>query len=136
MTYGIRPRSFAFAFWRAIALAFIAVVALGIIAQHVSTGWRMFVLARGLRSVWAATASIIAGIAAGLALDALAPARRGRVSAGGLLAGVVKIAIVLITAIGTLGYFMPDWTPLSTGLAALVLIFWSLAAALMLMLRG
>src|SRR5579875_1011341 len=129
MAYGIRPRSFAFALWRAIALALIAVVALGIITQHVSTGWRMFVIARGLRSVWAATAAIVAGIAAGLALDALVPARRVRVSAGGFLAGVVKIAIVLITAIGTLGYFMPDWTPLSTGLAAVVLIFWSLAAA-------
>jgi len=129
MAYGIQPRSFAIAFWRALALALVAIIALGITVEHVSTGWRMFVLARGLRSVWAASAAMIAGIGAGLALDALAPARGGGISALGLLVGALKLAIVLITVIGTLGYFMPDWTPLSTGLAGLVLILWMIAGA-------
>ena len=129
MAFGIRPRNFRAAFWCALVMALIAVVALGITEDHVSTGWRMFVLARGLRSVWAATAAIAVGIGAWLVLDALVSARRGRVAPLKVAAGALKIAIVLVSVIGTLGYFMPDWTPLSTGLAALVLILWIVAGA-------
>ena len=127
MAYGIRPRTFAIAFWRAIASSILILLVLAILNQRLSTGWRMFVLDRALKAVWAATIAIIIGIGVGLMLDAAVPRRRGRLSKRRTMFATLKSIIVLITALGTLGYFMPDWTPLSAAFAALVLSVWLLA---------
>jgi hypothetical protein len=124
MAYGIRPRSFAIAFWRALAGAIVVLLVLAILNQRLSTGWRLYVLARALRAVWAATLAMIVGIGAGLLLDAAVPARRGRFSKRRMLFAALRSIIVLVTALGTLGYFMPDWTPLAALFAALTLSIW------------
>lgn len=135
MAHGIRPRSFAIAFWQALAAAIVVLLVLAILNQRLSTGWRLYVLARALRAVWAATIAMIAATVAGLLLDAMRRARGG----GGfriqrILFAALKSLIVLITALGTLGYFMPDWTPLSAVFAALTLSIWLLAGAIALTL--
>ncbi len=127
MAYGIRPRSFAIAFWRALASAIVVLLVLAILNQRLSTGWRLYVLARALRAVWAATIAMIVGIGAGLLLDATIRARRGGFSIRRMLFAALKSIIVLVTTLGTLGYFMPDWTPLSALFAALTLSIWLVA---------
>jgi len=42
----------------------------------------------------------------------------------------------MTTVLGTLGYFMPDWTPLSAGFAILVLMLWVIAGAAAATVRG
>lgn len=135
MAHGIRPRSFAIAFWLALAAAIVVLLLLAILNQRLSTGWRLYVLARALRAVWAATIAMIAGSAAGLLLDAMIRARRGgSFPIQRIVFTALKSLIVLITALGTLGYFMPDWTPLSAVFAALTLSIWLLAGAIALTL--
>jgi hypothetical protein len=134
MAYGIRPRSFASALWRALAGAIVVLLVLAILNQRLSTGWRLYVVARALRAVWAATIAMIVGTGAGLLLDAMIRARRGGFSIQRMLFAALKSLIVLVTALGTLGYFMPDWTPLSAVFAALTLSIWLLAGAIALTL--
>ena len=135
MPYGIGTRRFAMAFWRALLSAVAIVAALAVLEQHLSTGWRMFVLERALKAAWAATAAIFAGVGAGLVLDALA-ARRAAVTARRHFFAALKWLTVMTTVLGTLGYFMPDWTPLSAGFAILVLMLWVIAGAAAATVRG
>ncbi len=130
MAYGIKPRSFASAFWRALVSAIVILLVLAILNQRLSTGWRMFVLDRALKALWAATIAMMVGIGTGLMLDAGIAARRGRLSKRRILFATLKSIIALITALGTLGYFMPDWTPLSAVFAALTLSIWLVAGAI------
>jgi len=123
MAHGIGTRRFALAFWRALIGAIAMVVALAILERHLSTGWRMFVLERVLKAFWAATAAIFAGVGAGLVLDALNP-RRPAIATRRHFFAALKWLIVMATALGTLGYFMPDWTPLSVEFAILILMLW------------
>lgn len=134
MAHGIRPRSFAIAFWLALAGAIVVLLVLAILNQRLSTGWRLYVLVRALRAVWAATIAMIVGTSAGLLLDAMIRARRGGFPIQRMLFAALKSLIVLVTALGTLGYFMPDWTPLSAVFAALTLSIWLLAGAIALTL--
>jgi hypothetical protein len=130
MAHGIRPRSFAVAYWRALAGAIVVLVVLAILNQRLSTGWRLFVLVRALRAIWAATIAMLVGIGAGLLLDATVRPRRGPLSKRRILLAAFKSIVVLVTALGTLGYFMPDWTPLSASFAALTLAIWLAAGAI------
>jgi hypothetical protein len=128
MPYGIGPRRFAVAFWRALVAALAIVVLLAILDQHLSTGWRMLVLERALKAVWAATAALFAGIAAELILDSAAPRRATSASRRHLFAAL-KWLVVLAASSGALGYFVPDWTPLSAGFAIVTLVLWLIAGA-------
>jgi hypothetical protein len=126
MPYGIGTRRFAIAFWRAVLSAVAMLVVLAILEQHLSTGWRMFVLERVLKALWAATAAIFAGVGAGLVLDALNP-RRPAIATRRHFFAALKWLIVMATVLGTLGYFMPDWTPVSVDFAILILMLWMIA---------
>ncbi len=86
----------------------------------------MFVLERALKAIWAATAAIFAGVGAGLVLDALASRRAGLTARRHFFAAL-KWLTVMTAVLGTLGYFMPDWTPLSAGFAIVVLMLWLIA---------
>lgn len=129
MAYGIRPHSFAVAFWRALVSAIVVLLVLAALNQRLSTGWRLYVLARALRAIWAATIAMMVGISAGLLLEAIIPTRRGGFSKRRMLLAALRAAVVLVTVLGTLGYFMPDWTPLSAFFAILTLSIWLLAGA-------
>jgi hypothetical protein len=129
MAYGIRPQSFAVAFWRALAGAIVILLLLAILNQRLSTGWRMFVLARGLRAIWAASIAMMVGIGAGLLLETIMPRRGARFSKRRMLVATLKSAVVMLTVLGTLGYFMPDWTPFSAFFAMLTLSIWLLTGA-------
>jgi len=128
MPYGIGTRRLVVAFWRALLAALVMVVLLAILDQHLSTGWRMFVLERALKAAWAATAALFAGIAAGLILDSAAP-RRATSAYRRHLFAALKWLVVLAASSGALGYFVADWTPLSAGFAILTLVLWLIAGS-------
>ncbi|MGH7906865.1 MAG: hypothetical protein ACREP6_09575 [Candidatus Binataceae bacterium] len=133
---GIRRRNMIFAFWIATACAAIILIAFTIITGDVSSGWRLFVLDRVFKAVWAATMSVMIGVAALIILGALVPANRDGVSVGRMAFTVFRILVALVTAIATLGYFMPDWTSFSAAAAAIVILIWVLAGLTALGIRA
>jgi len=65
MPYGIGTRRLVVAFWRALLAALVMVVLLAILDQHLSTGWRMFVLEPSRTCIPALSAfSVALGLAA------------------------------------------------------------------------
>lgn len=134
MAYGFKRRGFTAAFWLSFASVMIVLIAMEMLGQRLSTGWRLYVLDRVLKAAGAGTISVVTGIIVALILEVGGPARMN-ISTLRIIFEGLRGLTVLTAAAGVLGYFMPDWTPLSTAAAALVLLLWLLTAALAMTLR-
>ncbi|MBF6567858.1 MAG: hypothetical protein IVW54_03155 [Candidatus Binataceae bacterium] len=109
-------------------------IAMEMLGQRLSTGWRLYVLDRVLKAAWAGTISVVIGTIVAMMLE-LGGLARMRISILRIAFEGLRALTVLTAAAGALGYFMPDWTPLSTAAAALVLLLWLLTGASAMTLR-
>ncbi len=134
MAYGFRRRSLTAAFWLSFASAMMVLIAMEMLGQRLSTGWRLYVLDRVLKAAWAGTISVVIGTIVAMMLE-LGGLARMRISILRIAFEGLRALTVLTAAAGALGYFMPDWTPLSTAAAALVLLLWLLTGASAMTLR-
>jgi hypothetical protein len=113
--------------WVAIGAAAGALVLLVILNQSVSTGWRMYVLARILKTAWAATIAIFAAASASALLDWIATAE-GPSGGRRVTFVILKIAVAAAAAVGAFAYYLPDWDPWTAAFAGIVVVLWGAAA--------
>lgn len=113
-------------FWIALLAAATALLLLAVLDVAAPSGWRYFVLGKLFKAGWAVTVAFAAGALAAAALDwlggegSLTDPRRRPLGAMGL-----QWIVATVTALGALGYLLPDWDPWTVGLSAVVLVIWA-----------
>jgi hypothetical protein len=114
--------------WFGLAATVAALVLLVVVGNRVSSGFRLNVLETILKAGWAGTAAILASGLATAIVRRLSGEPR---AAGGILnrlLDLITALIAFVTALVTLGYFMPGWDAGIATCAGIVAALWALAA--------
>jgi hypothetical protein len=106
-----------------------ALFALAWLERSVATGFRIYVLARALRTAWAATLTLAAAVIAAGAVT-LAAGHHGATASSRTAAALAAFA----TAIAALGAMLPDWSEFSCVVTGAVIALW--AAVLLVASQG